>query len=82
MSWYNTKFSGIANKGLYSHQLGELAYRSWSERDNGQLVIAIPVQNKGVGVHVIFVLDIAPICSIIYFVKSVLPLYSSFEAIL
>ena len=26
---YNTKFSGQANKEMYGHQLGELAFRSW-----------------------------------------------------
>ena len=26
---YNTKFSGLANKEMYGHQLGELALRSW-----------------------------------------------------
>ena len=28
-SGYNTKFSGLANKEMYGHQLGELAFRSW-----------------------------------------------------
>ena len=26
---YNTKFSGLVNKEMYGHQLGELAFRSW-----------------------------------------------------
>ena len=26
MSWYNTKFSRIAYKEIYGHQLGELAF--------------------------------------------------------
>ena len=26
---YNTKLSGLANKGMYGHQLGEFAFRSW-----------------------------------------------------
>ena len=30
---YNTKFSGLANKEMYGHQLGELAFRYW-ERVN------------------------------------------------
>ena len=35
LSWYNTKFSGIANKEMYGPQLGELAFRSWEWK--GQL---------------------------------------------
>ena len=26
---YNTKISGLAQKEMYGHQLGELAFRSW-----------------------------------------------------
>ena len=26
---YNIKFSGLANKEMFGHQLGELAFRSW-----------------------------------------------------
>ena len=26
---YNTKFSGLANKEMYGHQLGEVAFISW-----------------------------------------------------
>ena len=29
LSGYNTKFSGLANKEIYGHLLGELAFRSW-----------------------------------------------------
>ena len=29
---YNTKFSGLANKEMYGCQLGELTFRSGSER--------------------------------------------------
>ena len=25
----NSKFSGLANREMYGHQLGELAFRSW-----------------------------------------------------
>ena len=29
LSWYNTKFSGIAYKEMYGPRLGELVFRSW-----------------------------------------------------
>ena len=29
---YNTKLSGLDNKEVYGHQLGELPFRSWERR--------------------------------------------------
>ena len=31
----NTKFSGLANREMYDHQLGELAFRSWERKGQG-----------------------------------------------